>query len=113
MNANQVSSLGYDVSLSSDAYADGDVTVPAVYFVRGFGVELYIRADDTDAWDSLLDSAAHAERVDQAENGLPEPEPAPAAPNVPALVAAALANLPEGPLTREDLGPVIAALVGG
>lgn len=113
MNPAQLSALGYDVSLSSPSYTDGKRSVPAVYFVRGFGVELYVRGDDAETWASLLDQDAHAVRVDQAENGVPAAEAAPAGPDVPSLVAAALANLPEGPLTREDLGPVIAALAGG
>lgn len=41
----------------------------AVYAVSGFGVSIYVRADDTDAFASLTDPDAQAARAAQFEAG--------------------------------------------
>ncbi len=53
--------LGYLVGSASDK----------VNVVTGYGIQLYVPVDDQATLDSLCDPTAHADRVDQFENGPP------------------------------------------
>lgn len=64
MNAQleQLAEWGYRVDLAQQTDDDVDV-----YFVEGFGVALYVRADDENSLANLTNPDAQAERVRQYE----------------------------------------------
>jgi hypothetical protein len=57
--------LGYEVG---HAFGHDSDDIPTVYHVSGYGISLYIADNDSEAWEALLDTTAHEERVYQHEN---------------------------------------------